>query len=70
MKSWNPNLSSKVAIRSLDTRHFNDHPSISAASLGFVPGDLMNDLKTFNFIFSTFALSSIFFRRKSSSKDR
>ena len=52
MPAWNPNLKSKTAIRTTDTRYFVD-PSIAAAALGIGPGDLMNDLKAFGFIFET-----------------
>ena len=58
MKAWNPNLRSKVAIRTSDTRYFID-PSIAAAALGFGPGDLMNDLKTFGFMFETLAIRDL-----------
>ena len=58
MKAWNPNLRSKVAIRTSDTRYFID-PSIASASLGFGPGDLMNDLKTFGFMFETLAIRDL-----------
>jgi len=50
MPAWNPNLRSKVAIRTSDTRYFVD-PSIAVAALGIGPKDLMSDLKTFGFIF-------------------
>ena len=50
MPAWNPNLRSKTAIRSSDTRYYTD-PSIAAAALGIGPGDLMDDLKTFGFLF-------------------
>ena len=50
MPAWNPNLRSKTAIRSSDTRYYID-PSIAAAALGIGPGDLINDLKTFGFLF-------------------
>ena len=50
MPAWNPNLRSKTAIRSSDTRYFTD-PSIAAAALGIGPDDLINDLKTFGFLF-------------------
>ncbi len=43
MASWNPNLRSKIAIRTSDTRYFSD-PSIATAALGLGPSDLMNDL--------------------------
>ncbi len=58
MKAWNPNLRSKVAIRTSDTRYFID-PSIAAASLGFEPIDLMNDLNTFGFMFETLAVRDL-----------
>ncbi len=58
MKAWNPNLRSKTAIRTSDTRFFID-PSIAAASLGFGPGDLKNDLKTFGFMFETLAVRDL-----------
>lgn len=58
MKAWNPNLRSKTAIRILDTRYFID-PSIAAASLGFGPGDLINDLNTFGFMFETLAVRDL-----------
>ena len=50
MPAWNPNLRSKTAIRSSDTRYFTD-PSIAAAALGIGSEDLINDLKTFGFLF-------------------
>ena len=52
MSAWNPNLRSKTAIRTSDTRYFVD-PSIAVAALGLGPGDLLNDLNTFGFIFET-----------------
>lgn len=58
MKAWNPNLRSKTAIRILDTRYFID-PSIAAASLGFGPGDLINDLNTFGLMFETLAVRDL-----------
>lgn len=50
MPAWNPNLRSKSAIRTGDTRYFVD-PSIAVAALGIGPKDLLSDLKTFGFIF-------------------
>lgn len=58
MKAWNPNLRSKTPIRSVDTRYFID-PSIAAAALGFRPGDLMNDMNTFGFMFETLAIRDL-----------
>lgn len=50
MGAWNPNLRSKSAIRSSDTRYYAD-PSIACAALGMGPDDLINDLNTFGLIF-------------------
>ncbi len=58
MKAWNPNLRSKTTIRTSDTRYFID-PSIAAASLGFGPSDLINDLNTFGFMFETLAIRDL-----------
>ena len=58
MPAWNPNLRSKTAIRSSDTRYYID-PSIAAAALGIGPSDLMNDLKTFGFLFETLCIRDL-----------
>ncbi|MDE6484517.1 MAG: DUF4143 domain-containing protein [Duncaniella sp.] len=58
MPSWNPNLKSKTAIRTADTRYFSD-PSIATASLGIGPNDLINDLKTFGLIFETLCVRDL-----------
>lgn len=58
MHAWNPNLRSKAAIRTLDTRYFVD-PSIAAAALGIGPEDLLNDLNTFGFIFETLGVRDL-----------
>ena len=58
MPAWNPNLRSKTAIRSSDTRYYID-PSIAAAALGIGPIDLMNDLKTFGFLFETLCIRDL-----------
>ena len=58
MPAWNPNLRSKTAIRSSDTRYYVD-PSIAAAALGIGPNDLMNDLKTFGFLFETLCIRDL-----------
>jgi len=50
LAAWNPNLRSKAAIRTGDTRHFVD-PSIGTAALGLGPQDLINDLDTFGLLF-------------------
>jgi len=57
-KAWNPNLRSKTSIRSSDTRYFVD-PSIAAASLGFSPSDLMNDLEMMGLMFETLCMRDL-----------
>lgn len=58
MPAWNPNLRSKTAIRSSNTRYYVD-PSIAAAALGIGPQDLINDLKTFGFLFETLCVRDL-----------
>ena len=58
MPAWNPNLRSKTAIRSSETRYYID-PSIAAAALGIGPNDLVNDLKTFGFLFETLCVRDL-----------
>lgn len=58
MLAWNPNLRSKTAIRTADTRYFVD-PSIATAALGLGPEDLMNDLKTMGFFFETMCVRDL-----------
>lgn len=56
--AWNPNLRSKTAIRTSDTRYFID-PSIATAALGIGPDDLVNDLSTFGLFFETLAIRDL-----------
>ena len=58
MPAWNPNLRSKTAIRTSDTRYFVD-PSIAAAALGLGPQDLMYDLNTYGLLFETMAVRDL-----------
>ncbi len=58
MPAWNPNLRSKSAIRTSDTRYFVD-PSIATAALGIGPRDLISDLRTFGFIFETLCVRDL-----------
>ena len=58
MPAWNPNLRSKTAIRTSDTRYFVD-PSIAVAALGLGPKDLMNDLNTFGLLFETMCVRDL-----------
>lgn len=56
--AWNPNLRSKTALRTSDTRYFID-PSIATAALGLGPNDLLNDLNTFGLLFETLAIRDL-----------
>lgn len=58
MPAWNPNLRSKTAIRTSDTRYYID-PSIAAAALGAGPNDLVNDLETFGLLFETMCVRDL-----------
>ena len=58
MEAWNPNLRSKTAIRTSNTRYFVD-PSIAAAALGLGPQDLIDDLNTFGLLFETMCIRDL-----------
>ena len=58
MPAWNPNLRSKTAIRTSDTRYFVD-PSLGIAALGIGPSDLMNDLETMGLFFETLCVRDL-----------
>lgn len=58
LPAWSPNLRSKTAIRTSDTRHFVD-PSIAAAALGIGPDDLLNDLKTMGLFFESMCIRDL-----------
>ena len=58
MPAWNPNLRSKTAIRTTDTRYFMD-PSIAAAALEVGPEDLLYDLNTFGLFFETLCVRDL-----------
>ena len=58
LAAWNPNIRSKAAIRTSDTRHFVD-PSIGTAALGLGPQDLINDLRSFGFFFEDLAVRDL-----------
>lgn len=58
MEAWNPNLRSKAAIRTTDTRYYVD-PSIATAALGIGPADLVNDLNTMGLLFETMAVRDL-----------
>lgn len=56
--AWNPNLRSKTAIRTSDTRYFVD-PSIAAAALGMGPENLIADLRTMGLLFETLCIRDL-----------
>lgn len=58
MPAWNPNLRSKTAIRTADTRYFVD-PSIATAALGLGPNDLIDDLNTMGLLFETMCVRDL-----------
>ncbi len=58
MLAWNPNLKSRTAIRTSDTRFFVD-PSVAASALGLGPDDLIEDLNTFGLLFETLAVRDL-----------
>lgn len=58
MPAWNPNLRSKTAIRTSDTRYFIDS-SIATASLGLGPEDLIKDLNTMCLFFETMCVRDL-----------
>lgn len=58
MPAWNPNLRSKTAIRTSDTRYFVD-PSIAIAALGIGTNDLLNDPETMGLFFETLCVRDL-----------
>ena len=58
VQAWNPNLRSKSAIRTSDTRYFVD-PSIASASLAIGPNDLINDINTLGFFLETLCIRDL-----------
>ena len=57
-EAWNPNLRSKTAIRSSDTRYFVD-PSIAVGAIGIGPGDLVKDPNTMGLLFETLCVRDL-----------
>ena len=58
LPAWNPNVRSKTAIRTKETRHFTD-PSIGAAALGLTPSSLFRNMDTFGLMFESLAVRDI-----------
>lgn len=56
--AWNPNLRSKTAIRTKETRHFTD-PSIGAAALGITPESIFKDITTFGLLFESLVIHDL-----------
>ena len=56
--AWNPNLRSKTAIRTSDTRYFVD-PSVATAALGLGPADLINDLELMGLVFENLCIRDL-----------
>ncbi len=58
LAAWNPNLRSKTAIRTKETRHFTD-PSIGAAALAVSPEGLFRDITTFGLMFESLVIHDL-----------
>ena len=58
LPAWNPNLRSKTAIRTKETRHFTD-PSIGAAALGITPDGIFKDITTFGLLFESLVVHEL-----------
>ncbi|MBR1598425.1 MAG: ATP-binding protein [Lachnospiraceae bacterium] len=58
LPAWNPNLRSKTAIRTKETRHFTD-PSIGAAALGITPDGIFKDITTFGLLFESLVIHDL-----------
>ena len=58
LPAWNPNLRSRTAIRTKDTRHFTD-PSIGAAALGITPEGIFKDITTFGLLFESLVVHDL-----------
>lgn len=58
LPAWNPNLRSKTAIRTKETRHFID-ASIGAAALGITPEGIFRDITTFGFLFESLVIHDL-----------
>lgn len=57
-ESWCAQLRSRTVIRSTPTRYFVD-PSIATAALRVGPDDLINDLRTFGFLFENMVIRDL-----------
>ena len=57
-EAWNPNLRSRTAVRTANTRYITD-PSIGTAVLGLGPDDLIRDLNTMGLFFETLCVRDL-----------
>lgn len=57
-EAWNPNLCSKTAVRTANTRYFVD-PSIGTAVLGLGPQDLLKDLNSMGLFFEALCVRDL-----------
>lgn len=57
-EAWNPNLRSKTAIRSSNTRYFVD-PSIACAALDIGPDGLIANIKLFGLLFENLCIRDL-----------
>ena len=58
LEAWNPNLRSRTAIRTKETRHFTD-PSIGAAALGITPEGIFKNITTFGLLFESLVVHDL-----------
>lgn len=58
LEAWNPNLRSKTAIRTKNTRYLVD-PSIATSALGVTPENIFMDMNTFGFLFENLAIRDL-----------
>ena len=57
-EAWNPNLRSKTAVRTSNTRYFTD-PSICTTIMHLGPRDLLNDFNTFGLFFEAMVIRDL-----------
>lgn len=58
INAWSPNLKSKSKIRKSEKKGFID-PSLAVASLGVTPEQLLQDFRTFGFIFESLCIRDL-----------
>jgi len=57
-RAFNPNMRSSVRVGKSSKRHFVD-PSLAVAALGATPERLLNDLRTFGFLFESLCIRDL-----------